>query len=614
MQIKRLSAVFGRLRSETIQFSDGLNIIEAPNESGKSTWCAFLTAMLYGINSRERDRADYIADKNRYAPWDGTVMAGSMDCRSEGRDITISRDTRRQTAPMAEFRAVYSGTNIAIDGLTGQNCGEALLGVTREVFERSAFIRQSGLAISQDAGLERRVAALISSGEEDTSYTEAYDALKKQLNRRRYNKSGLLPALEAQQAETQAQLNRVQQLRQQETALHAQLQDLIQQQAALSDELEQCDRWEAAQKQRQLSDRPAAAQQAAQRAQAMEDQLQADHVPDTETIGRLRGAIVNLETVRKSVDKARADRDEAMKTLLRAEKAVNDSPFAGQTVEEARKEAAVPPKVSFNAAPALAVFFLMLAAAIGVTAFTLSRYSVYLSGWQTMLPWSIFAVIIAAGAVISRQMQKRALKAAQNTALCKRFGTADADEITALAETYAKAVEILKEKIDTTKFKIFAMRFQEGEELSNDLSSISLDMVNADNYAFRQAYYLDGRVGQMNDYSTSVNEIDYAKIKGISLSAIDPAAIGRQIEEAKQLLPEGHTFQSVSVYEISEVLPRSTGLMNRGRDIGAQEAEFKICFTEDGKETETSGGQVTHLYYEAKILVNADGTITPEEE
>ncbi len=181
-------------------------------------------------------------------------------------------------------------------------------------------------------------------------------------------------------------------------------------------------------------------------------------------------------------------------------------------------------------------------------------------------------------------------------------------------ESYAKAVEILKEKIDTTKFKIFAMRFQEGEELSNDLSSISLDMVNADNYAFRQAYYLDGRVGQMNDYSTSVNEIDYAKIKGISLSAIDPAAIGRQIEEAKQLLPEGHTFKSVSVYEISEVLPRSTGLMNRGRDIGAQEADFKICFTEDGKETETSGGQVTHLYYEAKILVNADGTITPEEE
>lgn len=182
------------------------------------------------------------------------------------------------------------------------------------------------------------------------------------------------------------------------------------------------------------------------------------------------------------------------------------------------------------------------------------------------------------------------------------------------AETYAKAVEILKEKVDTTKFKIFSMRFNEREELSNDLSSISLDMVNADNFAFRQAYYMDGRVGQMNDYSTSVNEIDYAKIKGISLSAIDPAAIGRQIEEAKQLLPEGHTFQSVSIYQISEVLPKIMSMLNRGKAVGTQEANFKICFTEDGKETETSGGQVTHLYYEANIIVNPDGSITPEEE
>ena len=182
------------------------------------------------------------------------------------------------------------------------------------------------------------------------------------------------------------------------------------------------------------------------------------------------------------------------------------------------------------------------------------------------------------------------------------------------AETYAKAVEILKEKVDTTKFKIFSMRFNEREELSNDLSSISLDMVNADNFAFRQAYYMDGRVGQMNDYSTSVNEIDYAKIKGISLSEIDPAAIGRQIEEAKQLLPEGHPFQSVSIYQISEVLPKIMSMLNRGKAVGTQEANFKICFTEDGKETETSGGQVTHLYYEANIIVNPDGSITPEEE
>ena len=215
MLIHRMSAVFGRLRNETLQFQDGLNIIEAPNETGKSTWCAFLTAMLYGINSRERDKAGFIAEKNRYAPWDGSSMAGRLDCRTGDADITLLRGTRRQSAPLAEFQAVYANTGTQVEGLTGANCGETLLGVSREVFERSAFIRQSGLAISQDAGLERRVASLISSGEEDTSYTEAYDTLKKQLNRRRFNKSGQLPALEAELAEVRQQITAAGQIQQQ---------------------------------------------------------------------------------------------------------------------------------------------------------------------------------------------------------------------------------------------------------------------------------------------------------------------------------------------------------------------------------------------------------------
>ena len=37
--------------------------------------------MLYGVNSRERDKSGFIADKNRYAPWSGVPMSGRMDCR-----------------------------------------------------------------------------------------------------------------------------------------------------------------------------------------------------------------------------------------------------------------------------------------------------------------------------------------------------------------------------------------------------------------------------------------------------------------------------------------------------------------------------------------------------
>ena len=440
--IQRMSAVFGRLRNETLPLQDGLNIIEAPNETGKSTWCAFLTAMLYGINSRERDKAGFIADKNRYAPWDGGSMSGRLECHADGADLTVTRATRRQTAPMADFQAVYTGTASPVKGLTGANCGETLLGVSREVFERSAFIRQSGLAITQDAGLERRVASLISSGDEDTSYTEAYDALKKQLNRRRFNKSGQLPALEAELAEVQQQLDSSVQLQQQLADALERSQALESDVHALSGELAQHDQWEAAQKHRQLAALTADADTAAQRVHSLTQQLEEDRVPDMETIGRLRGAIVNLETVRKNVEKARTDRDEAMKALLRAEKNVNDSPFAGQTAEEARQEAAAPPKASVNAAPSLAVFFLMLVVAAGIAMFAFSRYGAHLTGWQQALPWAIFAVIAAAGGLISRQMRKHAVKTAQTAALMKRFGTTDTNEITAFADAYTAAVEV----------------------------------------------------------------------------------------------------------------------------------------------------------------------------
>lgn len=441
MRIHTLTAMFGRLHSETLHLQDGLNIIEAPNETGKSTWCAFITAMLYGINSRERDRAGSIAEKNRYAPWDGAAMAGRLDCCIDGQNITLTRDTRRQTAPMAEFQAVYAETATPVEGLTGSCCGEALLGVTREVFERSAFIRQNGLPITQDAGLEQRVAALISSGEEDTSYVVAYDALKRQLNRRRFNKSGQLPALEAELADIRCQLDDCAAIQQQLAAAQAEVQAAEDSITALSDELAHHDCWDAVQKRQQLDTLTAAAQSAAQHARSLAQQLDADHVPDTETIGRLRGAIVNLESVRKSAARARADKDEAMKGLLRAEQAVNNSPFAGQTPEEVRREVQTPPKVSFNAFPSLAVFFVMLAAAAGIAGFAMSHYSIYLTGWSKAIPWMIFAVITAAAVLISHQMRIHAAAAARSAALQKRFGTADAAEITALADTYYNLVE-----------------------------------------------------------------------------------------------------------------------------------------------------------------------------
>ena len=144
MIIRKLRASFGKLENETLSLHDGLNVIYAPNESGKSTWCAFIRAMLYGVDSSERARSGYLPDKLRYAPWSGAPMEGSMELRAERSDITLTRRTRAKGAPMRDFSAVYTGTAIPVEGMDGQNAGELLTGVSRDVFCRSAFIEQPG--------------------------------------------------------------------------------------------------------------------------------------------------------------------------------------------------------------------------------------------------------------------------------------------------------------------------------------------------------------------------------------------------------------------------------------------------------------------------------------
>ena len=227
MRILDMQAAYGRLRGDTLRLEPGLNVICAPNESGKSTWCSFLRTMLYGLPTRQ---SGPLADKNRYAPWTGEAMQGRMDLTTHGDACTLLRETRRAASPLGEFSCTYTGTGTPVPGITGQNAGEVLLGVPREVFERSAFIGQNALAVDQDAELERRIAALITTGEEDVSYTEVQERLKKQLNRRRSNRAnGQIPALEREIAELESQQAHRDDLTRQAAAAQQQLDSLTRQ-------------------------------------------------------------------------------------------------------------------------------------------------------------------------------------------------------------------------------------------------------------------------------------------------------------------------------------------------------------------------------------------------
>ena len=298
MIIHRMTACFGSLENRTLELGGGLNVLFAPNESGKSTWCAFIRAMLYGVSTAEREKQGEKPDKVKYAPWSGSPMSGSMDLTWAGKAVTLRRWTGKPSQPMQEFSATYIGTDEPVPGLTADNAGEVLTGVPRAVFERSAFIRQGGLGISNSAELEKRINSLVSTGDEDISFSETDKRLRAWQRRRRSgSKRGALPELEAQMAAVS---------------------DTLRQIRTASEEALSLDE--------ELSDAKAERENAVLR------------MEQSRALQR-RTALENMASSRREMQARETARNEAAGALARHEAALSSALFAGKPPEEAVQQA-----------------------------------------------------------------------------------------------------------------------------------------------------------------------------------------------------------------------------------------------------------------------------------
>ena len=253
MKILRMQATFGRLERAELCLRPGLNVLELPNEGGKSTWCAFLLAMFYGIDTAERASKGTVPDKTRYKPWSGAAMEGRMDLEWQGRRITLER-TSRGRVPLGEFRAYETESGQPVRELTAANCGLLLLGVEKPVFSRSAFLRQNGLAVTQDGALERRLSALVSTGEETVSYSETERRLRDWKNACRHNQTGVLPELERERSALRDAEEQLRTLQQQVVTLRAREEEQTAVQRQLQSVLRRLDAEEARRRQTELAE------------------------------------------------------------------------------------------------------------------------------------------------------------------------------------------------------------------------------------------------------------------------------------------------------------------------------------------------------------------------
>ena len=317
MQLLHANATYGKLNQAQLDLQPGLNVICAPNEGGKSTWSRFLLTMFYGLNTRQRGD---LADKNRFQPWNGAPMQGRLELSAGDKLLVLSRRTQRTDAPMGVFSCTYAGTDTPVPDLDAAHCGEALLGVPQSVYQRCAFIPSGSMAINADADLERRINALISTGEEKVSFLQAENRLKKQLHQRKYNRTGAIPQLEAEIGELMAARAEVKSLAEQETFLHSQL----------------------LQAQQEQKERLLIRQREIQR-QAQEKQQQLLQLPDSATLQNINeqlGAVRSLAEQAQQAEDAAEQQDAAIQAQLQE---LNRNPLHPMTKSELETQLQIQP-------------------------------------------------------------------------------------------------------------------------------------------------------------------------------------------------------------------------------------------------------------------------------
>lgn len=587
MQLLHANATYGKLDQARLDLQPGLNVICAPNEGGKSTWCRFLLAMFYGLNTRQRGD---LADKNRFQPWSGSLMQGKLELSVGDKELTLSRRTQRPDAPLGVFSCTYSGTDTPVPGLDAARCGETLLGVPQSVYQRCAFIPSGSLAIDADADLERRISALISTGDEKISFSQVESRLKKQLRQRKYNRSGSIPLLEAEIAGLRA-------AQQEAQTLTGQLENLQQQ-------LSQAQEDQARRRQARL--------QVAQEAlREKESCLQA--LPDSSDLQRINqqlGAVRSLGDQVQQAQEAVSRQESAIEDQLRE---LNRNPLHPMTKAQLEAQLQIQPPTPPQVAQ------LLISLALGLCGGGFLWYEID----RPQVLWLCLACAVtalAAGNFLRLLIRRIRLQQSRRRELSRQ------EELRKLAESYLPALEELEAQRALLRQK--QQILSDGDrrlrtQLSDLLSQVSRwdDSVqsagdirrfvretaqNRDRLAQElhqaQTQLLQAQMSDTDDTVTHLQQ-QIAQVQGRLDAGRDAQALGDQISRLEEELARQQAEYAALQLSLDALQAANTTLQNRfSPELGRRAAEIFADMT---------GSTWSHILLDREFHLSAESGSDP---
>jgi len=174
MYIKELYiGAFGGIKDRGFSFTDGINLIEGENESGKSTLCAFIKFIFFGLPARAKAT---MSDRKRYLPFDGSPAFGTLTLVTEEGEYIIARTfTPSGRGGSDKVQITDTSTAEAVDA----DPAEHFLGMTETLFTRTAYLTQLSGGRIDGTEVSTAMENLLYSKDEEIDSAAAIKALEK---------------------------------------------------------------------------------------------------------------------------------------------------------------------------------------------------------------------------------------------------------------------------------------------------------------------------------------------------------------------------------------------------------------------------------------------------
>lgn len=517
-------------------------------------------------------------------------MQGKLELSAGDKDLTLSRRTQRPDAPLGVFSCTYSGTDTPVSGLDAARCGETLLGVPQSVYQRCAFIPSGSLAIDADADLERRISALISTGDEKISFSQVESRLKKQLHQRKYNRSGSIPLLEAEIAGLRA-------AQQEAQTLTGQLENLQQQ-------LSQAREDQARRRQARLQVAQEALREKESRLQALPDSS------DLQRINQQLGAVRSLGDQVQQAQEAVSRQESAIEAQLQE---LNRNPLHPMTKAQLEAQLQIQPP----APPQVAQLLISLALGLcggGFLWYEIDRPQVL---WLCL---ACAVTALAAGNFLRLLIRRIRLQQSRRRELSRQ------EELRKLAESYLPALEELEAQRALLRQK--QQILSDGDrrlrtQLSDLLSQVSRwdDSVqsagdirrfvretaqNRDRLAQElhqaQTQLLQAQMSDADDTVTHLQQ-QVAQVQGRLDAGRDAQALGDQISRLEEELVRQQAEYDALRLSLDALQAANTTLQNRfSPELGRRAAEIFADMT---------GSTWSHILLDREFHLSAESGSDP---